>query len=78
MGEEAEEYLIDLEPGMYQMIYWDNEGPHHMSYNNKLDYVLGSIADFWGEDQFIEKMNSSILVEFIEKLNFVQFSGSIY
>ena len=51
----SDEYIIDLKPGMYQMIYWDDEGPDHIVFDNKLDYVLGSIADFWGEDQFIEK-----------------------
>ncbi len=51
----SDEYIIDLKPGMYQMIYWDDEGPDHIVFDNKLDYVLGSIANFWGEDQFIEK-----------------------
>ena len=51
----SDEYMIDLDPGMYQMIYWNNEGPNHISFDNKLDYVLDSIANFWGEDQFIEK-----------------------
>ena len=49
------EYMIDLDPGMYQMIYWDNDGPDHMSFDNKLDYVQKSIMNFWGEDHFIEK-----------------------
>jgi len=51
----SDEYIIDIKPGMYQMIYWDDEGPDHIVFDNKLDYVLGSIANFWGEDQFIEK-----------------------
>jgi hypothetical protein len=49
------EYMIDLDPGMYQMIFWDNDGPGNMSFNNKLDYVKGAIRNFWGEDHFIEK-----------------------
>ena len=55
MGEEAEEYLVDLEPGMYQMIYWNDEGPDSMSFDSKLDYVKESIGNFWGEDHFEEK-----------------------
>ena len=49
------EYIIDLDPGMYQMIYWNDEGPDGDSYDSKLDYVQKSIMNFWGEDQFIEK-----------------------
>ena len=49
------EYLIDIDPGMYQMIYWNDEGPDSMSYNSKKEYVIESITNFWGEDQFIEK-----------------------
>ena len=49
------EYMIDVDPGMYQMIYWNDEGPDSMSYNSKKEYVIESITNFWGEDQFIEK-----------------------
>lgn len=49
------EYMIDVDPGMYQMIYWDDEGPDSMSYNSKKEYVIESITNFWGEDSFIEK-----------------------
>ena len=55
MGEEAEEYLVDLEPGMYQMIYWNDEGPDSMGFDSKLDYVKESIRNYWGEDHFEEK-----------------------
>ena len=55
MGEEAEEYLVDLEPGMYQMIFWNDEGPGSMGFDSKLDYVKESIRNFWGEDHFEEK-----------------------
>ena len=48
-------YIIDLDPGMYQMIYWNDDGPDGDSYDSKLDYVQKSIMNFWGEDQFIEK-----------------------
>ena len=54
MGEEAEEYLIDLEPGMYQMIYWNDEGPDSMSFNTKEEFVKESIYNYWGEEGFIE------------------------
>ena len=50
----SDEYMIDLKPGMYQMIYWDDEGPDYMNFDNKLEYVKESIAGFWGEDNFIE------------------------
>ena len=50
----SDEYMIDLKPGMYQMIYWDDEGPDYMNFDNKLEYVKESIAGFWGEDGFIE------------------------
>ena len=49
------EYMIDVDPGMYQMIYWNDEGPDSVSYNSKKEYVIESITNFWGEDQFIEK-----------------------
>ena len=49
------EYIIDLDPGMYQMIYWNDDGPDGDSYDSNLDYVQKSIMNFWGEDQFIEK-----------------------
>ena len=49
------EYMIDVDPGMYQMIYWNDEGPDSISCNSKKEYVIESITNFWGEDQFIEK-----------------------
>ena len=51
----SDEYIIDLKPAMYQMIFWDDDGPDYMSFDNKLDYVKGAIQNFWGEDHFIEK-----------------------
>ena len=48
------EYMIDLKPGMYQMIYWNDEGPDYMNFDNKLEYVKESIANYWGENNFIE------------------------
>ena len=51
----SDEYMIDLKPGMYQMIYWNDEGPDYMNFDNKLEYVKESISGFWGEDHFIEK-----------------------
>tara|TARA_R100000781_G_scaffold114670_1_gene86088 strand:+ start:1012 stop:1557 length:546 start_codon:yes stop_codon:yes gene_type:complete len=53
-GGEAEDYLIDLDPGKFQMIYWDDDGPNSISFNTKEEYVKESIANFWGEDGFIE------------------------
>ena len=53
----SDEYMIDLEPGVYQMIYWNDEGPTDVSYDSKEEFVKDSIAGYWGEDQFIEKYN---------------------
>ena len=50
----SDEYMIDLKPGMYQMIYWNDEGPDYINFDNKLEYVKESIVGFWGEDGFIE------------------------
>ena len=50
-----DKYIINLNPGVYKMIFWDNDGPKHYVFDNKLDFVLGTISDYWGEDQFIEK-----------------------
>ena len=50
-----DEYMIDVDPGMYQMIYWNDEGPDSISCNSKKEYVIESITNFWGEDSFIEK-----------------------
>jgi len=54
-GGEAEDYLIDLDPGKYQMIYWHDEGPENMSFNDKLEFVKESIYNYWGESNFIEQ-----------------------
>ena len=51
----SDEYMIDLKPGMYQMIYWNDEGPDYMNFDNKLEYVKDAVAGFWGEDHFIEE-----------------------
>ena len=51
-GGEAEDYLIDLDPGMYQMIFWNDDGPESMSFNDKEEFVVKSIANYWGEDGF--------------------------
>ena len=48
------EYLEDVDPGMYQMVYWNDEGPDSVSFNSKLEFVIGAIMNFWGEDQFID------------------------
>jgi len=47
--------MIDLKPGMYQMIYWNNEGPDYNVYDSKEEYVKDTIAGFWGEGHFEEK-----------------------
>jgi len=49
------EYIIDIDEGKFQMIYWHDEGPDSMSFDSKLDYVGEAIASFWGEDYFIEE-----------------------
>ena len=54
-GSEAEDYLIDLDPGKYQMIYWDDDGPNSMSFNTKEEFVKESIYNYWGESNFIEQ-----------------------
>lgn len=51
----SDEYMIDVDPGMYQMIYWNDEGPDSVSCNSKKEYIIESITNFWGEDQFIQK-----------------------
>ena len=50
-----DEYMIDIDPGMYQMIYWNDEGPDYNVYDSKEEYVKDTIAGFWGEDYFVEK-----------------------
>jgi hypothetical protein len=51
------EYIIDIDPGKIQMVYWDDEGPNSMSFDSIEKYIKGSIAHFWGEDQFIEEFD---------------------
>jgi len=51
----SDEYMINLKPAMYQMIYWNDEGPDYIAYDSKEEYIKGAIGGFWGEDQFIEK-----------------------
>ena len=59
----SDEYMIDLKPGMYQMIYWDDEGPDYMNFDNKLEYVKETISGFWGEDYFIEEFGIEDLMD---------------
>ena len=59
----SDEYMIDLKPGMYQMIYWNDEGPDYMNFDNKLEYVKESISGFWGEDYFIEEFGIEDLMD---------------
>jgi len=51
----SDEYIIDLKPGMYQMIYWNDEGPDYNAYDSKEEYIKDTITGFWGEDHFIEE-----------------------
>jgi len=51
----SDEYIIDLKPGMYQMIYWNDEGPDYMNYDNKLEYVKDSIVSYWDIEHFERK-----------------------
>ena len=51
----SDEYIIDLKPGMYHMIFWNDEGPDYNVYNSKEEYIKDAIGGFWGEDHFIEK-----------------------
>jgi hypothetical protein len=48
----SDEYIIDLKPGMYQMIYWNDEGVNYDNYDSKFEYIVDSIMDFWGERIF--------------------------
>ena len=50
-----DEYIIDLKPAMYQVIYWNNEGPDYINYDSKEEYIKNAITGFWGEDHFIEE-----------------------
>ena len=52
----SDEYMIDLKPGMYQMIYWNDEGPDYMNFDNKLEYVKESISGFLGRRPFYRKV----------------------
>ena len=49
------EYITDVEPGMYQMISWNDEGPFATSYDSKLEFVKEVIVNYWGEDDFLEE-----------------------
>jgi hypothetical protein len=51
------EYVINIDPGKIQMIYWDDDGPDSMSFDSIEEYIKESIASFWGEEQFIEKFD---------------------
>ena len=51
----SDEYMIDLKPGMYQMIYWNDEGPDYTNFDSKEEYIKDAIAGLWGEDHFIEE-----------------------
>ena len=51
----SDEYMINLKPAMYQMIYWNDEGPDYNAYDSKEEYIKDTIGGFWGEDHFIEK-----------------------
>ena len=51
----SDEYIIDLKPGMYQMIYWNDEGPDYNNFDSKEEYIKDAVGGFWGEDHFIEK-----------------------
>jgi len=51
----SDEYMIDLKPAMYKMIYWNDEGPDYNAYDSKEEYIKDAIGGFWGEDHFIEK-----------------------
>ena len=51
----SDEYMIDLKPGMYHMIFWNDEGPDYNVYDSKEEYVKDAIGDFWGEDHFESK-----------------------
>ena len=51
----SDEYIINLKPGVYQMIFWNDEGPDYNVYDSKEEYVKDTIAGFWGEGYFEEK-----------------------
>ena len=49
------EYITDVEPGMYQMVSWNDEGPFATSYDSKLEFVKEVVVNYWGEDDFLEE-----------------------
>ena len=57
------EYIVDINEGKFQMIYWNDEGPDYMNFDNKLEYVKETISGFWGEDYFIEEFGIEDLMD---------------
>ncbi len=57
------EYIVDINEGKFQMIYWNDEGVESMSFDSKGEYVKEAIEGFWGEDCFIEKFGIEDLVD---------------
>ena len=51
----SDEYMIDIKPGMYHMIFWNDEGPDYYVHDSKEEYIKDAVESFWGEDHFIEK-----------------------
>ena len=51
----SDEYIIDLKPGMYQMIYWNDEGPDYTNFDSKEEYIKDTIAGYWDIEHFERK-----------------------
>jgi hypothetical protein len=51
----SDEYMIDLKPAMYQMIYWNDEGPDYNAYDSKEEYIKDTIAGYWDTEHFERK-----------------------
>ena len=51
----SDEYMIDLKPGMYHMIFWNDEGPDYIVYDSKEEYIKDSIKSYWDIEHFERK-----------------------
>ena len=56
----SDEYIIDLKPGMYQMIYWNDEGPDYTNFDSKEEYIKDTIASYWGIEHFERKFGEAL------------------
>jgi hypothetical protein len=52
------EYITNIDPGKIQMVYWHDEGPNSISFNSIVEYIKETIFGFWGEDQFMDEIET--------------------